>query len=410
MIAPRSNTGENLLEFLMNNESVLDDLEPDDKLGHVKSMILKRTPSCLDELRQQDPQGAIDYLYGRKEAYKKIAQKHSTKISELRKEILATKQKMVRYRTKFKDELAMKKWWKYACITIGTGMSVLVLMTLIVLQIASSLQSNQVSRIPTSAVAQKSPASMLASVNILNGDQQGSGTVISQGPNKALILSAGHNFKGVLGNTFWVYFADGTFTKATLLVVDRKRDLAVASVDADTIIGRSYIPSEVIPGNVFGVGYTDGQGPNYRTLTYNNASWHNSRCVWEFAVTSGPFWNGDSGGGVFINDGLIAVTTERDRLTGKLLYACSHGEIKQFLKENESKFKDCGNYLEPPQIQVATTDAPPLWSPKPNVPIFTESRIEKTVEDLKIQIGDLRSKIQPVIQTENLLKRPSEIK
>jgi hypothetical protein len=348
-----------------------------------------------------DLQTSFDLLYKRKQFYKKAAYKHLNRVKRLEKEIL-------RHRAKYKKEIAMKKWWKYACITVGTGMAVLIVLTLIVLQVAN-LNSRQ-TRIPTSANIQRSPASMLASVNILNGDQQGSGTVISQGESKALILSTGHNFKGVLGNTFWVYFADGSYTKATLLALDRQRDLAAASVDSDAILGRSFIPETVPDGKPSGIGYTRGQGPNYRTLAYNRSEWNKSRCVWEFVVTSGPFWDVYSGGGVFINDGLIAVTTERDP-SANYLYACSLKEIQSFLKENSDKFEGCGDYSEPLPIKVAKVDVPPLWAPKPNIPIHIESPLERAVQNLKIEVESL--KIKPVdIKTpvKSFLKRPSEVK
>ncbi|MFZ8360660.1 hypothetical protein ACO1LX_19870, partial [Staphylococcus aureus] len=79
-------------------------------------------------------------------------------------------------------------------------------------------------------------------------------------------------FSGKIGGEFFVYYPDGTYAKATLLAHDPGRDLAVASVDADTIIEHSYIP-EGVPqtGTLSGVGYTGGQGPNYRTLAYTGA-------------------------------------------------------------------------------------------------------------------------------------------
>lgn len=392
-----------------DSDSVLDDV------GHLadnQSIILKNTPPCLDEIRLLNPQKAIDHLYNRKEMYKRNTKKQTQQVNLLNEKLKAANQKALHYRKKFKEELAMKKWWKYACLTVGTASAVLILFTLIVLQVASSFRSSQEHRIPTSAITQKSPASMLASVNILNGYKQGSGTVISQGASKALILSAGHNFKENPGSLFWVYFADGTFTTGTLLAVDHKRDLAIASIDADAVLGHSYVPEEIPQGNASGVGYTQGQGPNYRQLNYHSAFW-DQKCTWAFTVQSGPFWDGDSGGGVFINNALIAVTTERN-YRGNFLYACSHKDIRQFLKEHEAEIKDCGDYSSPPAIQVAAIDAPPLWAPKPNVPVFIENRLERSVNDLKVQIQEIQTKLKPVVKVspqpeENLLKQPKPI-
>lgn len=416
-----------------------------------QSFKLKHTPlpQYIEDIRHKNPQGTIDYLFVRKEAYKAAALRHYTRANEtekklkeateenekVKKELKETKaknrQELNSTKTKHKEAAAMVKWWKYVCLAVGIAAVVLIVLVMFITQLMIAMNKGRpereaVGKMPVSGKVQKSGNHVLASVNIYNGSTQGSGVVISKGDKYAALLSAGHNFKGKLGGTVWVYYADGTYTKATLLALDRDRDLALLRVDKSTIIGHSYIPKRIFEGDLCGVGYTEGQGPNYRKLTYNRAYYNTQgKYMWDFSVSSGPFWDGDSGSGVFIDDACVGITSQRDAKVYtnnntfyKRLYACSHDEILRFLKAHAGKLDGCGDYHERPPSHVATEDAPPLWKPSPNVPVYTESRVERMVEELREEVDKLKrgeamkrpSEVPEKDKKDDKMKRPSEIK
>jgi hypothetical protein len=283
------------------------------------SIVVKPKPHYLEEMRNKDPQGTIDALFARKEVYKAAGHREyqrrlaaETKIKEIEAKLIESENRTSRYKAKFRKEQAMKNRYKYAAISIASASAVLIV-ALLVYAITPKQRTNDIPKVPVGGMAQRTPSHVLASVNIFNGDHQGSGTIISKGEKSAALLSAAHNFKGVLGGNFWIYYPDGTYTNATLLAVDRERDLALAKVDASTILGHSYLPRKIVDGEINGVGYTDGQGPNYRKLVYSQAYYNSAqKYMWEFGVSTGSFWNGDSGSGVFIDEALVAVTSQRD--------------------------------------------------------------------------------------------------
>lgn len=393
---------------------------------------LKSPPKYLEDFRHKDPQGTIDYLYQRKEAYKAAGLKQyhranaaEKRIKELEAELDKEKKHDKRIKAKLKEETAMKNWWRYAALTFGVGMFMLFVIVLVVLMTGNRGGGNPQAapKMPVSGMAQRTPSHVLASVNIFNGDVQGSGVVVSKGDKHSAVLSAGHNFKGNVGGEFWVYYADGTYTKATLLAVDRERDLALARVDSKTILGHSYIPKAIFRGEITGVGYTGGQGPNLRKLVYNSAYYNTAKkYMWDFSVREGPFWDGDSGSGVFIDDATVGITSQRDALVPlghntyqRKLYACSHDEIVRFLTVNKDKLEGCGDYTVAQEIPAGSDGSPPLWKPNPNVPIYTESRVDKMLTDLRADVDALKKQANPGLQRpseikEPELKRPSEIK
>lgn len=386
----------------------------------------------LDESRKKDPQGTIDYLFVRKEYYKKAFTAHrqrlsltENKLNELqvtlndKDEQIQECNKLIKYyKNKYKRELAMKTTWRFACIAVGVGVAVISFMLL--LNAVSNRQQiqtrNENLKVPTSGMFQVTPPHVLASVNIYNGKIQGSGTVISKGTNKAAILTAAHNFAGKIGGEFFVYYPDGTYTKATLLAHDSTRDLALASVNSDTIIDHSYVPDKIPePGVLSGVGYTNGTGPNYRTLSYTGAYLNSfNRRMWELNVTAGPFWDGDSGGGVFQDEALIGVTSQRDSLISagnntyiRRMYACSHGEILAFLNENKKVLIECGDWHSKPKLKYNIGDGPPLWNPSPNIPIHIN---EKNINDIRAEINNLKKQLPTKISgNDDGLKKPSDI-
>jgi hypothetical protein len=235
-----------------------------------------------------------------------------------------------------------------------------------------------VERIPASGKIQGTPKSVLSSVLIYNGTSQGSGTVISKGDKHAAILTAAHIFEGKIGGNFWVYYADGTYTEATLMAHDPNKDLALACVNADTIIDYIPVAKDLPAGDITSVGYPNGQGPNYKRLKYNG---QNKR-LWNLGLLSGTTGEGESGSGDFIKDQLVSVNVMRNQYNSEL-YSRAHQDVVEFLNENKSILSDCGDWSIPSKVG----NGPPFWKPSPNVPIH----------------------IPTVIKLEPRLKRPSEV-
>lgn len=291
------------------------------------------------------------------------------------------------------------------------------------------------SRIDVSSKFPVTSDRVLSSVLILDGKNQGSGTIISKGKTYSLLLTVAHIFNGKIKGDFWIYFPDGSYTQASLLIVDNGRDLALAAVKSEDILSHSYVPSTITADikEMTGIGYTESKGPHVKDLSFKGSFYNEQkRFIWEMAVVNGPLWNGDSGGGLFVNEALIGIINQRDNIVqiadnsyAKKLYAISHFEIISFLEANKLDKLEYGDYTIPPP-ENKDSAVPPIWRPTPNVPIFVKSFRDKEIQVLKnelksiqIQIDDLRKEKTKVeissdniienIHSKNLLKKPSDI-
>lgn len=369
----------------------------------------------LEEVRQSNPQWAIDYLFRRKEQYKGTVRRLNQLLSESQTKVAKAQEEADSWKRKARKERAMNNWLKLTCLGLGF-LLVSVLATVFVVGQLTAVRTPinyepQPPRVPTSGTLQDTPNCALASILIYNGRLQGSGTVISKGDQYAAILTAAHNFKGKVGGDFWVYYPDGTYTKAILLAHDTKRDLALARVAVDTIVGHVYVPKEMTEDRFSAVGYTNGQGPNFKDVTYRGHCINNhKKRMWSLQVTSGDLWNGDSGGGVFLGNALVGVTSERDAYTYqqgqtyKNMYACAFEEIIQFLQENKLLLAGCGDWTQPPEA-AAVADAPPLWRPNPNIPLYVSTNPE--VAAIKQRVQEVEQKLEAL--NKGGLRKPSEI-
>lgn len=299
----------------------------------------------------------------------------------------------------------MKKMWRtIAIVASSTAAVVLVVMMTVAVAMVFSGGSIEMPRMNVSGTAQETPYHILSSVMIRNGENQGSGTIISRGKRYGTLLSAAHNFRGNIGGEFWIYYPDGTYTKATLLAIDRDRDLAVARVDSETILAHSFVPREMFKGILSSVAYNNGEGPIYSTLDYKGNMRINSVPFWMLNIKEGGIASrGNSGGGIFIGDGLTGVIRQGERKGFRCngsFYACPHSEVVQFLDENKEQLAGCGDWSQPPVLPVSYEDAPPLWKPNPNVPIYLTDPKVTELED-RISVLEV-SKIE--------LTKPSDIK
>lgn len=408
------------------NENVLDgEMLPPDP---TRTLAMK-APKDIEEIRHVDPQVAIDYLHGRKEMYKDRSKQYGQRILQAearcraQAQVIETtkaeseswKRRAEQWRAKCQKELAMRKWWQTTCCIVSIGLAVVMVVAFTISQMmAASSRSMEPKPVPASGRIQETPVHVLASVNIINGTRQGSGTIISKGETYSALLTAAHNFDGKIGSKCWVYYPDGTYTEGELMAVDQKKDLAIARVPSDTILAHSFIPKSMAGGKLNAVGYSGGEGPFLKNLSFNYkyTDTHKNE-MWNLSVYNGPLWDGDSGGGLFTADSsLVGVVTQRDgRLSNcKNLYAVSYPELYRFLKSNEASLAECGDWSEPPVLPASDESKPPLWKPKSNIPIYTENSVEKKVDQLRVDVDDIRDKIgdKPTAPNDGL-KRPSDV-
>ena len=98
-----------------------------------------------------------------------------------------------------------------------------------------------------------------------------------------------------------------------------------------------------------------------------------------------------------------------------------------FLNENSIALDGCGDWSLKSEAVYGGDDAPPLWAPKPNVPINTPNGTDKLIRDLQADVAALKRQIgaPPLIRPGDIpdpkkapaplpkddgTKRPSEIK
>ena len=235
------------------------------------------------------------------------------------------------------------------------------------------------------ASGQQTPNHILASVKTHYGTVQGSATVISKGSKYSLVLSSAHNFRDIKDSTFWIYYPDGTYTIATLLAIDNERDLSLARVESNAVLGTSYLTEIIEKGPIFGVGYINGEGPNSSELTYTGASYSEEvKYKWSIDATNRPKL--DSGSGIFINESFVALIYQKENKATQM-EACSHNEIIEFLNENKQG-EECGDFKVIPKKQIS----PPIWKPNPNIPIFTNNlkiiELQNEITELKVQLSN----------------------
>ena len=262
------------------------------------------------------------------------------------------------------------------------------------------------------------PDHVLASVRTLNGGTC-SGTIISKGDEWAAGISCAHCFRGIVGGKFWVYYPDGSTAQATLVAHDPKRDLALFRVPAKTVLAVAQLPNQE-PSGSFDVtfcGYPGGNGPMYHrassqksTVTLADGMWR-----WTFPVEGeARVFGGNSGCGVFANGQTVGVLSHRNTegVEGKVLYCAPYPALVSFLNENTEKCRDCNGWFcpidrSPRGGAVPPPDAPPSWTPRPNIPIErpydgrgprppnldSDKDMAREIDLLKGQIIDLQSAI-----------------
>ncbi len=199
------------------------------------------------------------------------------------------------------------------------------------------------------AAAFASERTLLSSVQVRNGESCCSGTIIGMGDSEACAVGASHCFLGRIGGEFDLRVGEQT-VKATLLAVDPGKDLALWKFPAAVVKQSVSVAESFGKGSVSAIGFTAcSETPILKSLTFRKQFVWEGRNVNEFAVNSGKFGPGDSGGGIFVNDQLVGVITNmRDEkectLQGcfnvRRLIGASHSDLSAFLKTHEAKIRE----------------------------------------------------------------------
>lgn len=375
---------------------------------------------------QENPEKVLDKVFERKEFWKAKAKAINDKHLRLRKTVMALSNTVSQLKSEVRKEREMKNWWKY--VSFSTALACAVICFTFVIHAISANTPAPVVRGPLEPMSGKQqvvPMSVLSSVKILSGDKMGSGTVIAKGEEYGTVLTAAHVFSGQeIGQTFWVYFPDGTYTKGTLVAKSDADDLAIATIPENTVLATTPVPDKMPAGRIKLVGYTGGEGPIYRSMVYQDRS----EGMWRMNLVNSSAERGDSGGGVFQQNQLIGVATAKSgwvyykhnchwyKRKDDSIYVVPHSDVTAFLQKNVSQesIASMGDYrhqMEVEQLYAGrsiTEDMPPLWSPKPNIPLHlpSQNKLEIRVEMLEKQIA---AKGDEAPMPTDDLKRPSEV-
>ncbi len=196
---------------------------------------------------------------------------------------------------------------------------------------------------------------VLSSVRLGNGGC--SGTVIWKGDDPesiSFVLTAWHCVNRV-GSNITVHNTDGVKHIGTVYATDRKDDLALVGIFTRHAI-EACPPQQFRPdGEATAVGFPKGVGPKFKTVTFirdahirGENGFRGIRSQW--SVDTGPFNEGDSGGGVFIDGSIVGVMSHG---RGTIMSA-NHEQIVRFLITNSAvaEQRDCTAWWCQPNISV----------------------------------------------------------
>jgi len=181
-----------------------------------------------------------------------------------------------------------------------------------------------------------------ASVNLHGG----SGTIIVRGPRHAYGLSAAHVCSKV-GKEFRFTCSDGKlWGHGRWVAKDKRTDLALFTCWTKDTLAAAPVRRSRPTGETTGCGFPGGKGPERLTLKTEPAEQIIDKDGDEikvakraaFAISTGHFANGNSGGGVFAGGSLISVMSHgRD---DEMVYGASHADLMSFLVESQPLAKE----------------------------------------------------------------------
>lgn len=254
-----------------------------------------------------------------------------------------------------------------------------------------------------------------ASMRVTNGNSSCSGTVFSVGSEHAAAIGAAHCFSGRLGGEFHVLIG-GKTAKATLVAIDKGKDLALWKLPAAAVTEVAELPDKQPEGPMTAIGYPAGVATAHvKQLKFREQYQKGSRFDWQCEVLEGRFEGGDSGGGVFLDGKLAGVIHGKEtrsvcpgdgrqcRLVTYLHCVCFR-DMREFVDSHAALIADCRDG-QPPSFAGGTpppaNDQP--YDGKGPRPKDLDSdkamaaeidRLRKEVADCKLQIANCKSQIE----------------
>jgi hypothetical protein len=187
-------------------------------------------------------------------------------------------------------------------------------------------------------------------VGLITDDKNGFGSGFFVNPNT--FITNNHVVEGLDKNNIFIRLKDGSEIDAELIATDRKRDLAILITDYDK---NEYLylilPDDVRQGDkvfalgnpstqdakVFEFNITDGIVNNIKYDTFKGEKLDINAEVLLHSATINP---GNSGGPLVTSNGAVAGVNSFYYNAGNNLYFAIHvGELIDFLKENDIKYK-----------------------------------------------------------------------
>lgn len=252
------------------------------------------------------------------------------------------------------------------------------------------------SALPIFAEDAATPPEVLASVRV--GEHGGcSGTIIAVGSEVAYGVSAAH-CGATVDREFKIGFVDGSIGSARWKAVNQAKDLALFVCWSADVLGHTPIPDAVPTAQPVAVGFPHTQGPKFSEVKYLDAPTINGDLPRSrFAVVSGEFGPGSSGGGVFRDGVLTSVTTHGP--DGGPAFGCLHSDLVTFVQSNAAVIRE-----GVPLVQCVNGQCPKdkngRWTPSPNLPIklpkdgtFPDRESSKLIVDLLSRVEKLEKQV-----------------
>lgn len=274
----------------------------------------------------------------------------------------------------------------------------------------------------TAARAGVTPAVVQASIRLTHGC---SGTVVWIGEEYAFAFSDWHCVNEP-GSTVEFNTVTGGGGTARVVDVRKEHDLALLKLWARDCVAECP-PAEIIPpdGTWIACGYPGRVGPKFKRLEYVGPARipQDARTMIERLefknvsfrdpggrVQKGPFYGGDSGGGIAVDDRFVSTISHGSLEDPDVLYGAQYRQVRQMLVENADVFQKygCDEWWCRPNVPVEPPDPDTYITADAAEDLRREFRQE--LDGLKQLLRERRQQEEqePRVDREKILRSVSE--